>query len=42
MELRFQTKTAEEPKTFLDRLLVFICDALTQSLGEELPTDLGD
>lgn len=42
MELRVQTKTVEEPKTFLDNLLLFICDALTQSLGEELPTDIGD
>lgn len=41
MELRVQTKTVEEPKTFLDNLLLFICGALTQNLGEELPIDLG-
>ncbi|KAJ7424171.1 rna-directed dna polymerase from mobile element jockey-like [Pitangus sulphuratus] len=36
-ELRVQTKSVEDPKTFLDNLLLFTCDALTQSLAEELP-----
>lgn len=30
-ELRVQTKSVEEAKTFLDTLLLFICDALTKS-----------
>lgn len=42
MEVKVQTKTVEEPTTFLDNLLLFTCDALIQGLGEELPTDLGD
>lgn len=30
-ELRVQTKSVEEAKTFLDNLLLFTCDALTKS-----------
>jgi len=36
MEVRVQTKTMEELKTFLVNVLLFSCDALRQSLGEEL------
>lgn len=41
-QLRVQTKSVEEAKTFLDNLLLYTCDALTQSPGEELPTALED
>lgn len=41
-EYRVQTKSVEEAKTFLDNLLLFTSDALTQSLGEQLPAALED